>query len=63
MYKKVEPKQRRKWRIRTKLKSAARGKPRLSVHRTGMHIYAQVIDDTTGVTLAAASALDRDLKS
>ncbi len=63
MKKKVNSATRRKWRIRSRLKSAARGKPRLSVHRTGMHIYAQVIDDEKGVTLAAASSLDKDLKS
>ncbi len=36
-------------------------RPRLSVHRTGKQIYAQVIDDVKGVTLAAASSLDKDL--
>lgn len=36
-------------------------RPRLSVHRTGKQIYAQIIDDVKGVTLAAASSLDKDL--
>jgi large subunit ribosomal protein L18 len=38
------------------------GKPRLSVHRSGKHIYAQVIDDADGKTLAAASTLDKELQ-
>ena len=48
---------RRRRRVRTALRSRAGGKPRLSVHRTGKHIYAQVIDDAAGKTLAAASTL------
>jgi large subunit ribosomal protein L18 len=48
---------RRRRRVRTALKSRAGGKPRLSVHRTGRHIYAQVIDDGDGKTVAAASTL------
>jgi large subunit ribosomal protein L18 len=48
---------RRRRRVRTALKSRAGGKPRLSVHRTGRHIYAQVIDDAAGKTVAAASTL------
>ena len=49
--------ERRRRRVRTALKSRAGGKPRLSVHRTGKHIYAQVIDDAEGRTVAAASTL------
>ncbi len=53
---------RRRRRVRTALKARASGKPRLSVHRSGKHIYAQVIDDAAGKTLAAASTLDKDLR-
>ena len=53
---------RRRRRVRTALKARASGKPRLSVHRSGRHIYAQLIDDAAGRTLAAASTLDKDLK-
>jgi large subunit ribosomal protein L18 len=53
---------RRRRRVRTALRSRASGKPRLSVHRSGRHIYAQVIDDAAGKTVAAASTLDKDLK-
>jgi len=49
--------ERRRRRVRTVLKSRAGGKPRLSVHRTGRHIYAQLIDDAAGRTIAAASTL------
>jgi large subunit ribosomal protein L18 len=38
-------------------------RPRLSVFRSSKHIYAQIIDDGNGVTLAAASTLDKDIKS
>ncbi len=53
---------RRRRRVRTSLRARASGKPRLSVHRSGRHIYAQVIDDNAGKTLASASTLDKDLK-
>ena len=53
---------RRRRRVRTSLRVRSSGKPRLSVHRSGRHIYAQVIDDAAGATLAAASTLDKDLK-
>jgi large subunit ribosomal protein L18 len=54
----LTPFQKRRQRVRTALRLRAAGRPRLSVHRSGRHIYAQVIDDAQGVTLAAASTLD-----
>jgi len=45
-------------RVRRRLKSLAGGRPRLSVFRSAKNIYAQVIDDRAGVTLAAASSLE-----
>jgi large subunit ribosomal protein L18 len=54
---------RRKARVRRALKARAFGRPRLSVFRSDKNIYAQIIDDTTGRTLAAASTLDKDVKS
>jgi large subunit ribosomal protein L18 len=48
---------RRRRRVRTALKSRAGGRPRLSVHRTGKHIYAQIIDDGAGKTIVAANSL------
>jgi large subunit ribosomal protein L18 len=54
--------ERRRRRVRTAIKSRAGDRPRLSIHRTGRHIYAQVIDDATGATLAHASSLDPALK-
>ena len=54
--------ERRRQRVRTSLRARGAGKPRLSVHRSGRHIYAQVIDDTAGKTVASASTLDKDLK-
>ncbi len=54
---------RRRRRVRSALRARSAGKPRLSVHRSGRHIYAQVIDDLAGKTLVAASSLDKDLKS
>lgn len=60
--KKTDTKLRRLMRTRKKVRQAANGRPRLSVHRTGQHIYAQVIDDEKGVTLASASTIDKDLR-
>jgi len=50
---------RRRRRVRTALKARASGRPRLSVHRSGRHIYAQIIDDAAGKTVAAASTLGK----
>ncbi|MDQ0462755.1 large subunit ribosomal protein L18 [Caulobacter ginsengisoli] len=49
---------RRAQRNRTRLKKLSNGRPRLSVFRSSKNIYAQVIDDARGVTLAAASSLE-----
>ncbi len=46
--------ERRKARVRRALRASANGRPRLSVFRSSKHIYAQVIDDAKGVTLASA---------
>ena len=54
---------RRRRRVRTALKARSGDKPRLSIHRSGRHIYAQVIDDAAGKTVAAASTLDKDVRA
>lgn len=54
--------ERRRRRVRTALKAHSGNRPRLSIHRSGRHIYAQVIDDARGQTVAAASTLDKDLR-
>ena len=53
----------RKARVRKALKANNNGRPRLSVHRTGKNIYAQIIDDASGRTLAQASTIDKDVKA
>lgn len=69
MTKRLNGKQRRAFRTRNKLRAVNVNRaglkdprPRLSVSRSDKQIYAQVIDDVKGVTLAAASSLDKDLK-
>jgi large subunit ribosomal protein L18 len=54
--------QKRAQRIRRQIKKVAGDRPRLSVHRSSKHIYAQIIDDSKGHTVAAASTLEKDLK-
>jgi large subunit ribosomal protein L18 len=58
---KIVGRERRKLRIRKKVNGTAE-RPRLTVFRSARHIYAQVINDTTGETLAHASTLSKDLK-
>lgn len=54
--------ERRRQRVRTRLRATANGRPRLSVFRSSKHIYAQVIDDAQGLTLTAASSIDKELR-
>ena len=54
--------QRRQRRNRYKLKQRSSGKPRLSVFRSSKHIYAQIIDDAQGRTLATASTVEKDMR-
>jgi large subunit ribosomal protein L18 len=53
---------RRKARVRRSLRRAQGDRPRLSVFRSSKHIYAQIIDDAKGYTVAAASSIDTELK-
>jgi large subunit ribosomal protein L18 len=53
---------RRRQRVRTSLRKRGGDRPRLSVHRSGRHIYAQVINDVEGRTVASASTIDKDVK-
>ena len=61
MKKIVDPRVRRHRRVRKKVRGTAE-RPRLAVFRSANHIYAQVIDDVAGRTLAAASSIEADLK-
>lgn len=54
--------ERRRDRVRSALRKVNTDRPRLSVHRSSNHIYAQVIDDVAGKTVAAASTLEKDLR-
>src|SRR5262249_59444720 len=63
MLRKLSHFDRRAQRVRRSLAKGAGGRPRLSVFRSSKHIYAQVIDDAKGYTLAAASSLEKELRS
>ncbi len=54
--------ERRKARVRRSIKTAAGLRPRLSVFRSSKHIYAQVIDDAAGATVASASSMEKELR-
>ena len=62
MAEKLGAEDRRKARVRRAIRKAANGRPRLSVFRSSKQIYAQIIDDEQGRTLAAASSLEKDVK-
>lgn len=55
--------ERRKSRVRIKLLKVSSGQPRLSVFRSGKHIYAQVIDDAQSKTIVSASTLEKDVRT
>ena len=57
-----ESTQRRAQRVRRQIKAVSGSRPRLSVYRSSKNIYAQIIDDAKGHTVAAASTLEKDLK-
>jgi len=59
----ISPFEKRRQRTRYRLKTNAPGRPRLSVFRSGRHIYAQIIDDSSAATLAAASTNEKDGKA
>ena len=54
---------RRRATVRRAIKEAATGRARLTVFRSSKHIYAQVIDDLKGATVAAASSLEKDMRA
>jgi large subunit ribosomal protein L18 len=54
--------EKRRQRVRTSLRARAGQRPRLSIHRSGRHIYAQIIDDAQGKTVAAASTVEKDVR-
>jgi len=62
----LNPKQlheRRAERTRYQIRQKSKGRLRLSVHRSGQHIYAQIIDDKAGKTLVSASSIEKDLRA
>ena len=54
--------QRRTWRVRNQVRRSASGRLRLSVFRSNKHISAQIIDDASGKTVAAASSIEKNLR-
>jgi large subunit ribosomal protein L18 len=62
MAQKKDAENRRKARVRRVLKKAANGRPRLSVFRSSKQIYAQIIDDVRGRTVAAASSIEKEMR-
>lgn len=54
---------RRRQRNRIRIKKFGGGRPRLSIHRTNQHMYAQIIDDAEGKTLVSASTMEADLRA
>jgi large subunit ribosomal protein L18 len=62
MLRKLNQFDRRKQRVRRSLAANSGGRPRLSVFRSSKHIYAQLIDDAKGLTVAAASSLEKELR-
>ena len=59
---KLNPFEKRRQRVRSKIRQQGMVRPRLSIHRSGRHIYAQVIDDAAGKTVASAATLDKASK-
>jgi large subunit ribosomal protein L18 len=55
--------ERREARVRKSIRAAANGRPRLSVFRSSKQIYAQIIDDLSGHTLAQASSIEKDIRA
>ena len=55
--------EKRRQRVRTSLRARAGQRPRLSIHRSGRHIYAQIIDDNAGKTVASASTIEKDART
>jgi large subunit ribosomal protein L18 len=62
MSKRLTRSEKRTLRVRRALRRVANGRPRLSVFRSSKHIYAQIIDDARGRTLATASSLEKGLR-
>ncbi len=62
MTKGLSNREKRTLRVRRSIRRAANGRPRLSVHRSSKNIYAQIIDDAAGRTLASASSMEKDLR-